>query len=202
MRKKLLYGKMAGVLVVLLILFTTAVIAEDAITDNSGQWKYVLEDITPTKDRDPDLQLSDHGDNYDMFLSYCTLFGFTITNDLPPSVTADEDGGWVYYVYFPMESIRYGLCYQEGHLASLYLIADRIGKYQPADIGMVLSAFVLSHDHNMVHTDAAKMIADMISTASESDLAGVRDSQRTEGENRYMYIVSEYETGLYIYPAS
>ena len=44
MRKKLLIGKMIGVLAVVLMLFMAAGIAEEERTDAGGQWKYVLED--------------------------------------------------------------------------------------------------------------------------------------------------------------
>ena len=44
MRRKLLNGKMIGVLAVMLVLFMAAGIAEEERTDTGGQWKYVLED--------------------------------------------------------------------------------------------------------------------------------------------------------------
>jgi len=44
MRRKLLNGKMIGMLAVLLVLFMAAGVAEEERTDAGGQWKYVLED--------------------------------------------------------------------------------------------------------------------------------------------------------------
>ena len=44
MRRKLLSGKMLGVLAVLLTLFMAAGVAEEERTDASGQWTHVLED--------------------------------------------------------------------------------------------------------------------------------------------------------------
>ena len=44
MHKKLLIGKMLGVLAVLLALSMAVGVAEEERTDASGQWKYVLED--------------------------------------------------------------------------------------------------------------------------------------------------------------
>ena len=44
MHKKLLIGKMLGIIVVLLVLFMAAGVAEEERTDAGGQWKYVLED--------------------------------------------------------------------------------------------------------------------------------------------------------------
>ena len=43
MRRKLLHGKMLGVLAAILALFMAAGVAEEERTDASGQWKYVLE---------------------------------------------------------------------------------------------------------------------------------------------------------------
>ena len=45
MHKKLLIGKMLGVLAVLLALFMAIGVAEEERTDASGQWKYVLEEV-------------------------------------------------------------------------------------------------------------------------------------------------------------
>jgi hypothetical protein len=44
MCRKFLNGKVAGILTVLLVLFTAIGVAEEERTDGSGQWKYVLED--------------------------------------------------------------------------------------------------------------------------------------------------------------
>jgi len=44
MRRKLLYGKMIGVLAVSMILFMAVGVAEEERTDATGQWTYVLED--------------------------------------------------------------------------------------------------------------------------------------------------------------
>jgi len=44
MRRKLLNGKMMGMLAVILALFMAVGVAEEERTDASGQWKYVLED--------------------------------------------------------------------------------------------------------------------------------------------------------------
>jgi len=44
MHKKLLNGKMIGVLAAILVLFMVAGVAEEERTDSGGQWVYVLED--------------------------------------------------------------------------------------------------------------------------------------------------------------
>jgi hypothetical protein len=44
MRKKLLNVKRIGILAVVLVLFLAVGVAEEEITDASGQWKYILED--------------------------------------------------------------------------------------------------------------------------------------------------------------
>lgn len=135
---------------------------------------------------------------YETFLSYCEMFGVTLSSDARQSQTIPSDDGKS-VEYHPLDGVTFTYYYDSDTLSSMALWIDASIESAYQVSSELLIAFVWANDPSI--DSAADMISSMITSAVEVS-EGLSFASVENGAYSYslLLIPSESQIGMYIAP--